>query len=194
MSGGSWAFAGLNMFGYDVIAIDPPWTFDLYSDAGAEKSAGAQYALMSFEDIKAMRVGDLAAPDCLLLLWCCEWMDPAQRSELIRAWGFTYRSAFMWRKTTVNGKVRMGTGYRVRSMHEPVLLATVGNPQHRAFPSIFDGVAREHSRKPEEFYALVDACCPDTRRADIFSRERRPGWDGWGNELGKFDAAAEAAR
>lgn len=192
MSAAGWQFGALKMFGYDLISADPPWSFALYSAAGAEKSASAQYGVMSFEDIKALRVGDLAAPDCLLLLWCCEWMDPAQRSELLRAWGFTYRSAFMWRKTTVNGKVRMGPGYRVRTMHEPVLVATIGNPRHRPFPSIFDGVAREHSRKPEEFYALIDACCPGTRRADLFSRQVRPGWDGFGNELEKFPAGEAA--
>jgi N6-adenosine-specific RNA methylase IME4 len=73
-------------------------------------------------------------------------------------------------------------------MHEPILVCTVGNPQHKPFPSTFDGIAREHSRKPDEFYDLVLRHTPQAfRRADLFSRQTRPGFDGWGNEHGKFD-------
>jgi N6-adenosine-specific RNA methylase IME4 len=91
----------------------------------------------------------------------------------------------------------MGPGYRVRTMHEPVLVCTAGNPAHRALESTdiydirFDGIAREHSRKPIEFYDHVTACTPKAlRRADLFSRETRPGFDGWGNEATKFDEVA----
>jgi N6-adenosine-specific RNA methylase IME4 len=78
------------------------------------------------------------------------------------------------------------TDNRVRTLHEPILVATLGNLKHKALPSLFDGVAREHSRKPDEFYRLVAEYAPG-RRADLFSRETRPGFEGWGDELGKFD-------
>ena len=95
------------------------------------------------------------------------------------------------RKVTRNGKVRVGTGYRVRSCHEPVLLSSCGGRQtHKAFPSIFDGLAREHSRKPDAFYRMVMERTPDQERCDLFSRETRPGFDGWGREHGKFDPVA----
>jgi hypothetical protein len=82
----------------------------------------------------------------------------------------------------------IGTGYRVRTMHEPILVCTVGKPQHKPFPSTFDGIAREHSRKPDEFYDLVLSHTPQAiGRADLFSRQTRPGFEGWGNEHGKFD-------
>jgi N6-adenosine-specific RNA methylase IME4 len=59
-------------------------------------------------------------------------------------------------------------------------------------PSLFDGIAREHSRKPDEFYGIVTEYTPAAlRRADLFARETRPGFDGWGNEVGKFDVSAE---
>ncbi|MFG1262345.1 methyltransferase-A70 family protein [Xanthobacter aminoxidans] len=48
--------------------------------------------------------------DCLLLLWCCEWVPPAGRQAVLDAWGFTYKTSLMWRKTTAGGKVRMGPG------------------------------------------------------------------------------------
>jgi hypothetical protein len=93
----------------------------------------------------------------------------------------------IWRKLTANSKPRMGTGYRVRTLHEPILVATIGNPKHKPLPSLFDGVAREHSRKPDEFHNMVlrHTLAPMCR-ADLFSRETRPA-EGWGLEHGKFD-------
>lgn len=190
-----WQFGDLRMFGYDVIVADPPWNFELYSEAGESKSAKAHYATMTLDEIAALRVGDLARGDCLLLLWHCAWTPPGAMQGILNCWGFTYKTTIIWRKTTRNGKVRMGPGYRARTMHEPIILATVGNPRHKAFPSIIDGVAREHSRKPEEFYQLVEASAAGARRADLFSRQRRPGWDAFGFEADKFAGhdAVEAA-
>lgn len=188
-----WQFGDLQMFGYDVIMADPPWNFELYSEAGAGKSAQAHYDTMTLAEICALRVGDLARGDCLLLLWCCEWIPPAVRQDVLNSWGFAYKTTIIWRKVTRAGKVRMGPGYRARTMHEPIILATVGNPQHTAFPSIVDGVAREHSRKPDEFYRLVEASTAGARRADLFSRQRRPGWDAFGNEADKFGGSVSEA-
>lgn len=120
------------------------------------------------------------------MMWATGCMLP-QCLDVMKAWGFTYKSEMVWRKTTVNGKIRMGTGYRVRTMHEPILVGTLGNPKHKPFPSVFDGLAREHSRKPDEFYALFDLYAPYlTNRSDIFARTRRAGWDSFGNEIDKF--------
>lgn len=186
----TWQFGGLKMFGYELLVVDPPWEFKLYSEEGNEKSASAHYQTMPIEEIKALRVGELARGDCLLLLWSTGCMIP-KCLDVMQAWGFVYKTEIIWRKTTRSGKVRMGPGYRARTMHEPILVGTIGNPHHKAFPSIFDGVAREHSRKPEEFYRLVEQRAPQlTFRADVFSRQQRAGWDGFGDELGKFGAAA----
>jgi N6-adenosine-specific RNA methylase IME4 len=65
-----------------------------------------------------------------------------------------------------------------------------GRQNHKAFPSIFDDLAQEHSRKPDEFYQIVLDRTPDQARCDLLSRETRPGFDGWGNEHGKFNAVA----
>lgn len=183
-------FEPLTPLSFDVIVIDCPWPFELYSAAGEQKSAAAHYKTMSFEDIARLPVSSLARGDCLVLMWATEAIRPVAQ-EIMRAWGVTYKSAFIWRKVTTRGKVRMGTGYRVRTMHEPILLGTIGNPVHSPFPSIFDGIAREHSRKPDEFYDLVHSKTKNAiRRADLFSRETRPGFIGWGDEATKFDEAA----
>lgn len=186
-----WPFDSLVPLSYDVIVADPPWDFENYSAAGTKKGADEHYTVMPLREIKALPVGDLGRGDTLLLLWTTGWaIATGQAQDVARAWGFAPISEIVWLKKTASGKNRMGTGYRVRSMHEPILLCKVGNPSHTPFPSHFDGVAREHSRKPQEFYDLVLRCTPAAvRRADLFSRDSRPGFIGWGHEHGKFDAA-----
>lgn len=186
----AWPFEPLQMFGYDLIVADPPWDFELYSEKGEKKSARRHYATMPLGEIMALPVGQLAQRDCLLLLWCCEWMPPAQRDAVLGVWGFTYKTTIIWQKLTVNGKQQMGPGYRARTMHEPCIIATLGRPKQKALPSLFSGEAREHSRKPEEFYRLVEKCSPGSTRADLFSRAPRRGWDGWGRESTKFAGGA----
>lgn len=184
----SWPFGALDPLSYEVIVADPPWDFENYSDAGTKKGADPHYSVMPLDGIKSMPVGKLARGDCLLLLWTTGWaMATGQAQAVTRAWGFSPVTEMIWDKRTINGKRRMGTGYRVRTMHEPILLATIGKPQHKAFPSVFEGLAREHSRKPEEFYILATERTPEAvRRADLFARQTRPGWEPWGWEVGKF--------
>lgn len=175
-----------------MLVIDPPWGFDLYSDEGIEKSAQAHYDLMTDEQILGLPVGQLASMNCLLYLWATAPKLPFA-IDCVKAWGFEYKSYMVWRKTTVRGKVRVGTGYRVRSTGEMVVVGTLGNPKQSYVPhTVFDGVARQHSRKPDEFYTLCDRVMPHARRADVFTRESRPGWHGFGNEATKFDAEVAA--
>jgi N6-adenosine-specific RNA methylase IME4 len=188
-----WPFAPLVPLSYDVIVADPPWRFRTWGEHNQAKSASRHYSLMTLPEIKALPVGQLAQADCLLLLWTTGWaVATGQAQEVIRAWGFSPKSEIVWNKRTKAGKTRMGTGYWARSMHEPILLASIGKPRKfSAFPSAFDGVAREHSRKPDEFYTLVDKHTAGLRRADLFSRESRPTFEGWGNEHGKFNGSQD---
>jgi N6-adenosine-specific RNA methylase IME4 len=183
-----WQFGPLVMFGYDVIVADPPWDFENYSDAGTAKGADPHYKVMKLDAIKSLRVGDLARGDCLLLLWTTGWaIATGQAQEVARAWSFKPITEMVWLKRTGSGKARMGTGYRVRTMHEPILVCAVGNPKHQPFPSFFDGLAREHSRKPDEFYTMVERHTPDAFRCDLFARQIRAGFDAWGDQTNKFD-------
>lgn len=186
----AWPFGDLRPLSYDLIAADPPWRFRTWGENNQTKSASRHYSLMQTDDIKALPVGELAQRDCVLLLWATGAMFP-QALDVVRAWGFTYKSQMVWCKTTAAGKVRMGTGYWARTMHEPVIIATIGKPTKvSGFPSLFDGIAREHSRKPQEFFALVEKHTTGLRRAELFSRESRPGWDCFGDQVGKFDGEA----
>lgn len=182
-----WPFGNLRELSYDLVVIDCPWPFKLYSDKGNKKSAAKHYKLMTLADIKALPAGRLAQRNCLFFVWVPA-PQLAAGIDTMRAWGVQYKTNLIWRKTTASGKVRMGPGFWARTMHEQVLVGTIGKPgKISALPSIFDGVAREHSRKPDEFYTLVEKHTSGLRRADVFSRESRPGWEAFGDEAGKFD-------
>jgi len=110
-----WPFGNLQMFGYDVIVVDPPWDFENYSDAGTKKGADPHYDVMVLADIKALPVGDLArGSETIMFLWSTAPMLP-QALDVLKAWGAKYLSQIVWRKVTATGKVRVGTGYRVRT-------------------------------------------------------------------------------
>jgi len=186
----TWPFDDLPPLSFDVIVADPPWRFRTWSENNQHKSASRHYQLMMTEEIQSLPVGQLAQRDALLLLWIVAPMLP-QGLQTMAAWGFSYKSNMVWRKTTPTGKTRMGTGYWARSMHEQILVGAIGKPKKfSAFPSHFDGVAREHSRKPEEFFSLVEKHSVGARRLDLFSRQMRPGWYTWGHEAEKFARAA----
>jgi N6-adenosine-specific RNA methylase IME4 len=189
---GVWPFADLRMFSYDVIVCDPPWLMELRSVKGEGKSPQAQYECMSNEAILQLPVGDLIGSEGWLFLW-----TSAPKLDLgfdcLKRWGFTYTSRLSWLKITAkNRKRRMGPGYVVRTFHEDILIGKIGEPRLRkALPSLFDGVAREHSRKPDEFYDLIDKfAAPGARKLDLFSRQTRPGWTSYGDERTKFDEVA----
>lgn len=178
------------LFRYGLIMADPPWRFENWSQAGERKNASAQYDCMGLEAIKAMPVGHWAAPDCLLWLWATNPLLP-EAIEVLRAWGFNYKTAGHWSKKTTGGHQHFGTGYILRSAGEPFLIGTIGKPRTaRNVRSVIEGVAREHSRKPEEAFQAAEHLCGDVPRLELFSRQERPGWDVFGNETNKFQGAA----
>ena len=194
--------------GFDLIMADPAWSYDMWSSKGYEKSPEAHYQTMSTEEIAAMPVEVLAAPHCLLWLWAVNPKLP-DALRVMSAWGFTFKTAGTWVKRTTRGKDAFGQGYVLRSSNEPFLVGTRGAPKttrstRSTIPTYDDGFhssgddwpagsitieakAREHSRKPNEAFAAAEALMPDARRLELFSRQSRPGWSVWGNEVDKFE-------
>jgi N6-adenosine-specific RNA methylase IME4 len=186
----SWAFGDLKPMRYGLIMADCPWSFKTYSPKGWVKSAQRHYSCMTLEDIKLLPVRDLAAPDCCLFLWATFPMLP-QALEVMSAWGFSYRSGGVWHKRTSGGKTAFGTGYRVRGACEPFLLGFIGNPKNsRSERNLIEGTVREHSRKPETAYEWAERYLPDAHRCELFSRQRRPGWECFGNDVDHFQEDA----
>ena len=187
----TWPFGTLQPLGFGMIMADPPWAFALRSDKGEAKSPQAQYACMPLDAIKALPVAQLARGDAFLWLWATNPMLP-QALEVMAAWGFTFSTAGTWVKTTSGGKLAFGTGYVLRSASEPFLIGKFGRPRAgRSVRSVIMAPVREHSRKPTQAYEAAEALMPSAlQRADLFSRESRPGWQSWGAEAGKFDGVA----
>jgi N6-adenosine-specific RNA methylase IME4 len=188
-----WPFGDLPMFGFDLIMADPPWRFQLWSEKGEGKSAQAHYRTMAIEDIERLPVGDLAAPDCLLWLWCTAPMLP-QQLKVMERWGFRYVTMGAWAKRTKHDKSAFGGGYVLRSAAEPFVLGKVGEPVivSKSVRNLVSGQVREHSRKPEAAYAAAESLMPHARKVELFSRANRPGWMAFGDEIGKFDRTEKA--
>lgn len=184
----TWPFGTMSPFGYDVIMADPPWSFDNWSEGGNEKNAKNQYDCMPTAAICALPVGHLARGDCWIWLWATMPMLP-DALRVMEAWGFRYITAGPWIKRGKSGKLAMGTGYVLRSCSEMFLLGKMGEPRtlNRSTRNVIEAPRREHSRKPDEAYAIAEKLFPAMRRADLFSRQSRPGWDAWGNESTKFN-------
>lgn len=206
---------------FGVVVADPAWRFSTWSPKGRdrcpdgplprakqrENNPARHYETMPLQDIKALPVGDLAAPDCVLLLWAVDPMLP-QAFEVGVAWGFKFKTVgFYWNKLRRHGSRRhllhdepdhklfpMGTGYWTRPNPEQCLLFTRGKPRRisAAVRKLIIAPRREHSRKPDEMYARAEALAAGPY-LELFSRQRRPGWTTWGNEADRFTPAGVAA-
>ena len=189
----AWPFGTLRPFGYGVIVADPPWRFALYSAVGAEKSPQAHYACLSTEEIAALPVDRLAGRDCWLWLWATFAMLP-DALRVMASWRFGYVTGGVWIKRGTSGKLAMGTGYVLRCAAEPFLLGRIGAPPTltRGQRNVIEAPRRQHSRKPDDAYRACERLFGPAWRADLFARERRPGWDGWGLETAKFDEGSGA--
>lgn len=172
---------------YGVIYADPPWKFKVHSEKGLGRSAEAWYDCMDLEAIKRLPVADLAASDCVLLMWTT---DPFLRHafSVIDSWGFEYKTVgFVWVKCSnmpcseileYAGNWPIGTGYWTRANPEYCLLATRGHP-HRKNADVRELIVaprREHSRKPDEIYNRIERLCSGPY-VELFARQAHPGWD-----------------
>jgi N6-adenosine-specific RNA methylase IME4 len=185
---GAWPFGdALRPRRYGAILADPPWRFFNHSGKGEAKNPVAQYACMTSDQLAALPVRALAAPDCALIMWATAPMLP-QAINLLSTWGFTFKSAGAWAKQSRTGeKWTFGTGYVFRSAAEFYLVGTIGKPrvQSRSIRNLIAAPVREHSRKPNQLHADVEALYAGPY-AELFARQRRPGWDAWGNDVDRF--------
>ncbi len=169
---------------FSVILADPPWRFQSNSAARPGRNARRHYDCMALPDICAMPVADIAARDALLLMWVT--VPFAELAfDVVKAWGFRYKSQLVWPKESI------GTGYWARNRHEIVYICRRGQFPCRTalFPdSIIPGAQREHSRKPEWVHDMVDRMYMDLTKLEMFARRPREGWTVWGDQTDKFAA------
>lgn len=170
---------------YGAILVDPPWQFRVWNrDTGQGRSAEAHYPTLSLADLIALPVRELAVADCALFMWAT-WPTLPEALALGAAWGFEYKTcAFLWAKQTRRVQAWfMGLGYWTRANTEPCLLFTRGRPRRKArsVRQLIVAPVREHSRKPDEQYARIEALV-DGPYLELFARHWRPGWVVWGNQ------------
>jgi len=196
-------FAGLPRGHYGAILADPPWPFATWSHIGlagdktqanrTQRSRAAPYQTMDHNDINSLPVADLAAKDCVLFLWVVQTQLP-HALRLIEAWGFEFKTcAFAWMKGDGlslfpdDVVTKMGCGYWTRAEFEQCWLATRGKPRrlNADVRQCLIEKRREHSRKPDGIHERIERLVAGPY-LELFARQKRAGWDVWGNETDKF--------
>ncbi len=170
---------------YGVIYADPPWTFEFFSEAGANYAGPENhYPLQSTEDIMALPVADIAADDCALFLWATAPMI-RQALDVMEAWGFEYKSQVVWVKH------KAATGFWFRGRHELLLLGTKGKvpapAPGDAWESVLEAPTAKHSEKPKIIYDMIERYFPTLPKIELNARgQAREGWETWGNQAEKI--------
>ena len=186
-------FATLRLGSYGAILADPPWSFKAWSEKGTARAPDNHYSTMSADEIAELPVADLAAPDCALFVWVC-WPSLPDAMRVIEAWGFEYKTCgFAWMKADPYRLFAdeftpwMGLGYWTRANTENCLLATRGKPK-RLNADVRQGIIsprREHSRKPDCVHERIERLVAGPY-CELFARQRRPGWDCYGDQIERF--------
>jgi len=179
------AWVGERRFG--TILADPPWHF---RNNTGKISPGhrrlSRYRTMELEDIKALPVHKAAKDVAHLYLWVPNALL-AEGLEAMKAWGFTYKSNLVWHKIRKDGgSDGRGVGFYFRNVTELVLFGVRGKNARTLAPgrrqvNLIASRKREHSRKPDELYPLIEACSPGPY-LELFARGTRPRWTTWGQQ------------
>jgi len=173
---------------FGTILADPPWQFTNRTGKMApEHKRLSRYSTMSLEDIVKLPVNSLAAPTAHLYLWIPNALL-AEGLEVMRNWGFTYKTNIVWYKIRKDGGPdRRGVGFYFRNVTELVLFGVRGKNARtlqpgRSMPNIVSSRKREHSRKPEELYDVIESCSRGPY-LELFARHARSNWIQWGDEI-----------
>jgi N6-adenosine-specific RNA methylase IME4 len=166
---------------FSVIACDPPWQYGTTYNPDSRRVA-APYSEMSYEQLSVLEIP--SADDSILWLWTTNaFMHDAY--HLLEDWGFQHKTILTWFKD------KIGVGYWLRGETEHCLLAIKGKPKinhEKALSTHLKVKSLNHSKKPNEFYELIEDLCGEATEKthlEMFAREKRPNWATWGNELSK---------
>ena len=171
---------------FSTILADPPWRFQNRTGKMApEHQRLLRYPTMTLDEILELSVGRLAASRCHLYLWVPNALL-AEGMRVMKRWGFTYKTNLVWYKIRKDGGPDgRGVGFYFRNVTELVLFGIRGSMRTlqpgRTQVNLLASRKREHSRKPDELYDLIEECSPGPF-LELFARHARPGWRQWGNE------------
>lgn len=179
------SFAGSKRF--ETVLADPPWRFQNRTGKVApEHLRLARYRTMSFDEIGKLPVGDVVGEGAHLYLWVPNALL-AEGLRIMEQWGFTYKTNLVWFKVRKDGGPDgRGVGFYFRNVTELVLFGVKGSRRTlapgRRQVNLFSERKREHSRKPEQLYDIIEACSPGPY-LELFARHERESWHQWGDEL-----------
>lgn len=172
---------------FGTVLADPPWQFQNRTGKMApEHRRLSRYSTMSLERIKELPVADITKDCAHLYLWVPNALLP-YGLETMRRWGFIYKTNLIWYKVRKDGGPdRRGVGFYFRNVTEIILFGIRGTncrtlPPGRSQENMIISKKREHSRKPDEQYELIEACSPGPF-IELFARGTRPGWFAWGDQ------------
>jgi N6-adenosine-specific RNA methylase IME4 len=172
---------------FSTILADPPWRFQNRTGKMApEHRRLSRYGTMSMDDIMSLPVSQVARARAHLYLWVPNALIP-EGFEVMRRWGFTYKTNIVWYKTRKDGGPDgRGVGFYFRNVTEVILFGIRGVNNRtldagRRQTNIIVSRKREHSRKPDEQYRIIERCSPGPY-LEMFARHEREGWTQWGNE------------
>ena len=178
-------FAGKQRFA--TVLADPPWRFQNSTGKIApEHRRLSRYGTLSLEEIKALPVSNIVKEPAHLYLWVPNALL-AEGLEVMKAWGFTYKSNIVWHKIRKDGGPDgRGVGFYFRNVTELVLFGVRGKNARTLAPgrrqvNFLATRKREHSKKPDELYPIIEACSPGSY-VELFARGARTGWKAWGNQ------------
>src|SRR5438552_2559582 len=169
-----------------TILADPPWRFQNSTGKVApEHRRLLRYPTMELQEIMELPVARLAAAQSHLYLWVPNALL-MEGLQVMRAWGFTYKSNIVWFKVRKDGGPDgRGVGFYFRNVTELVLFGVRGSMRTlkpgRTQVNMLATRKREHSRKPDEIFDIIEGCSPGPY-LELFARFRRKGWTQWGNE------------
>jgi N6-adenosine-specific RNA methylase IME4 len=172
---------------YGTILADPPWRFTNRTGKMApEHRRLSRYSTLTLEQIKEIPVSVVAAVESHLYLWVPNALLQ-EGLQVMQAWGYQYKTNLVWHKVRKDGGPDgRGVGFYFRNTTELILFGVRGRlrtlPPGRRQVNIIRTRKREHSRKPDELYAIIEGCSPGPF-LELFARGRLPGWDQWGNEV-----------
>jgi N6-adenosine-specific RNA methylase IME4 len=172
---------------FGTILADPPWRFTNRTGKMApEHRRLSRYATMTGEQIMALPIAEIAARQSHLYLWVPNALV-AEGLEVMSRWGFTYKTNLVWYKVRKDGGPDgRGVGFYFRNVTELVLFGVRGGLRTQApgrrQTNVIVSRKREHSRKPDPLYEIIEACSPGPY-LELFARYPRPGWSQWGDEV-----------
>jgi len=172
---------------YGTILADPPWQFSNRTGKMApEHRRLSRYPTLTLQAIQAIPVAAVAAVQSHLYLWVPNALL-REGLAVMEAWGFAYKTNLIWHKVRKDGGPDgRGVGFYFRNTTEMVLFGVRGQLRTQASGrtqvNIIKTQKREHSRKPDELYAIIEACSPGPF-LELFARGQRANWDQWGNEV-----------